>query len=266
MASNKHDTGQVAIGNGEQRRCSTCGAEWYPSRPADGDADLKVLCGFDVVRAMNILLEVQHQADTKAKPEARLCADPGRKRVAAEAWLRLHQVREDLGPERISQQAYVDVIGPLQEALGAFLPVAKSREHEETIYESHVYGEMESPKPSELSRAAIAAAEQLAPFLDALAQKWTLDFDGLTLPGTKAKRGRTTRALLGEIEGILAGGFSQSEIARLDLGGEGATVGGVRMRKKARRVTRDKLERDVDPAMLEAARELGFAQPKPRKE
>lgn len=237
-----------------ERWCPSCQLAVIPHEPLATPA----VFDFDITAAMNTLLLAWHNEPGHKE------AKSGRAKALWDGYMVLVRHVRTLGPERASEQAYVDSIKALQATLARFVRVASDREVLEARKEARTLGLRSKPRPVEVTRHALRHAEALSRSLRALEHTWAFPSDGRTLRGTVREARRPRKGLLELTEWLLhEGGLSHREIAMMDLDGELATSGvaderrvtaakdRVRKRVQAETKRRRARERSIDPALVE---------------
>jgi|RhiMethySRZTD1v2_1073278.scaffolds.fasta_scaffold12863_6 hypothetical protein len=188
----------VTDGNGAvAKRCADCGLEYFPHiRRGDSDDRIDKLFGFDVVAALNTIMDLVHAS------HARPTTSDG----AFAAWNWLAGLRQMFGPEQGSAREWLNQIAELRTQLLDFGKAAARHESQETLLVTHG-----GQTPVVRTRCALQLTGELAAELTALEHIWRK-------PSRARRPSKHTLAML-ELK-LLKAGFSHDEIARANFDGD----------------------------------------------
>ncbi len=185
------------------KRCGDCGLEYFPHvRRGESDDRIDKLFGFDVVAALNTLMDLVHASHSR----------PATSDGAFAAWNWLAGLRQMFGPEQGSSREWLNQIAQLRTQLLDFGKAAARHESQETVLVTHG-----GQTPVVRTRCALQLAGELAAELTALEHIWR----------KPSRARRPSKHTLGMLElKLLKAGFSQDEIARANFDGELASNSG----------------------------------------
>jgi len=206
--------------NLERRRCVTCGVDWVPhaslsSQQREKDAALKQLHQFDLVSAMNTLLDAHHQQH----------ANPVLAGALFGAYRLLLGERQALGTEHLNRLELVQQLASVEQGLSGL---------------SGLSAAVDRHRESRANESTLALAEETLRAVDGLSALVVRLKAALNDPfrDSTHSSGRRSKVLLSEIESVLMeAGMSAVAVGALGLDGEPVTsreAASDRVRKRKR--------------------------------